>query len=215
MSLTLYYHPLSSFCQKVLVAFYETGIPFTPRFIDFAKEEDEKALFALWPMGMFPVIQDEERGRTVPEAALIVEYLALNFADGASLLPRDGADAFETRYWDRLFDLHVNQNMQIAMAERRKPKESRDADTYARAAGRLEAAYGLIETHMAGREWATGDGFTMADCAAAPALNYAKLIVPFGEHKHVAAYHERLTKRPSFARALKESEPWLKLLATE
>ena len=215
MTLTLYYHPLSSFCQKVLVAFYETGIPFTPRFIDFVAEEDRNALFALWPMGQFPVIRDEAKARTVPEGSLIIEHLALNFAEGAALLPRDGEAAFDIRYWDRLFDLHVNQQMQIAMAERRKPKEERDAAASERAARQIEAAYGLIERHMAGREWAVGEGFTMADCAAAPALNYAKLIVPFGEHKHVSAYYERLVKRPSFARALKESEPWLQFLATE
>ncbi|MBX3492725.1 MAG: glutathione S-transferase family protein [Parvibaculum sp.] len=215
MTLTLYYHPLSSFCQKVMVAFYETGIPFTPRFIDFSKEEDRAALSALWPVGQFPVIRDEARGRTIPESSLIVEHLALNFPGGAKLLPRDAGAAFETRYWDRLFDLHVNQQMQIAMAERRKPKDKRDDAAAKRAARQIGTAYGLLEKHMTGREWAAGEDFSMADCAAAPALNYAKLIVPFGEHANVAAYHERLAKRPSFARALKESEPWLHFLATE
>jgi glutathione S-transferase len=215
MTLTLYYHPLSSFCQKVMVALYETGIPFTPRFIDFVKEEDRDALLKVWPMGQFPVIRDEAKARTVPESSLIIEYLTLNFPEGASLLPRGGETEFEIRYWDRLFDLHVNQQMQIAMAERRKPEEERDAAASKRAAGQIEAAYGLIDAHMAGREWAVDDGFSMADCAAAPALNYAKLIVPFGKHGNVAAYHDRLTRRPSFARALKESEPWLQYLATE
>lgn len=215
MTLRLYYHPLSSFCQKALTALYESGVDFTPDFVDFSKREDHERLLKLWPIGQFPVIHDEARGKTIPESSLIVEYLALNFPGTSALLPHDAGEAFETRYWDRLFDLHVNQQMQIAMAERRKPEAQRDASAAKRAARQIETAYGLIDERMGGREWAASEQFSMADCAAAPALNYAELIVPFGKHANVAAYHKRLTERPSFARVLKESEPYLHLLETE
>ena len=34
MSLKLYFHPLSSFCQKVLIALYENGTPFEPHILN-------------------------------------------------------------------------------------------------------------------------------------------------------------------------------------
>jgi glutathione S-transferase len=73
-------------------------------------------------------------------------------------------------------------------------------------------AYGVADASLAGRTWAAGEDFSMADCAAAPALFYANTIVPFGAHQNVAAYFERLQQRPSYVRVLKEAEPYLKLV---
>jgi glutathione S-transferase len=69
---------------------------------------------------------------------------------------------------------------------------------------------------MAGRTWAVGDAFTMADCAAAPAMYYANLVKPFGAvHRSAASYLSRLMDRPSFARAVKEAERYRGLFPKE
>jgi glutathione S-transferase len=58
-----------------------------------------------------------------------------------------------------------------------------------------------------------GDEFTMADCAAAPALFYADMMAPFRDtHKNVAAYLDRLMERPSYARVLKEAQPYFAMI---
>jgi glutathione S-transferase len=54
MSLTLYYHPLSSFCHKVLIALYEHGIGFEKRIIDLGSDADRAELRTLWPLCKFP-----------------------------------------------------------------------------------------------------------------------------------------------------------------
>jgi glutathione S-transferase len=72
----------------------------------------------------------------------------------------------------------------------------------------LRTAYGHLEAQIAGKTWVIGDAFTLADCAAAPALTYADCVTPIGpEHKNVSAYLDRLRTRPSFHRVLKEAKP--------
>ena len=77
----------------------------------------------------------------------------------------------------------------------------------------MNVALDMIEKDMAGKTWAVGDSFTMADCSAAPALFYANVAHPFRDtHKAVAAYLDRLMARPSFARTLKEAEPYFHMI---
>src|SRR3712207_6812433 len=99
MSLTLYMHPLSSFCHKVLIALYERGTPFTPRIVNLGDADDRAALLAAWPMGKFPVLLDEARGRAVPESTAIIEYLDWRFPGSPPLLPQDDVLRFEARLW--------------------------------------------------------------------------------------------------------------------
>ena len=49
MGLTLYYHPLASFCHKVLIALYENNIAFAARIINLGEAGDRSELQALWP----------------------------------------------------------------------------------------------------------------------------------------------------------------------
>ena len=68
----------------------------------------------------------------------------------------------------------------------------------------------MIDREMATRTWAMGEEFSLADCAAAPALFYANEVMLFGDsHDNVAAYFRRLKARPSYARVLREAEPYL------
>lgn len=210
MSLTLYFHPLSSFCHKVLTALYENDIPFTPRVIDFMNERDQAELRSVWPIGKFPVLRDEARGKTFPESSIIIEYLDQRFPGKTRLIPSDPELALETRTRDRFFDLHVNVPMQKIVTDRLRPSGKNDEIGVEQSRNLLRTALDIAEKDMQSKTWAVGDSFTMADCAAAPALFYADKVLPFKHsHRNLAAYFDRLARRPSYARALAEAQPYL------
>jgi len=209
MALTLYFHPLSSFCQKVLVALYENATPFTPRLVDFGDAASTAELKAVWPMGRIPVLRDEAADRMIPESSIIIEYLAQHYPGATPLVPADADLARQTRMRDRFYDLYVNVPMQKVVTDKLRPAGRNDPFGVEQAKGTLRTAYGLIDQVMGTNTWAMGDAFTMADCAAAPALFYANLVVPLGEaHPNAAAYLGRLMARPSFARAVDEAKPY-------
>jgi glutathione S-transferase len=216
MSLTLHFHPLSSFCMKVLIGLYELGVPFEKHQVDLQDAAQRAALVKLWPMGKFPVLRDEAKDRTVPESTTILEYLdqhhAPQHAEGARLCPDDPDRARDCRLRDRFYDLHIHLPMQKIVGDKLRPEGQRDPYGVAQARAQIETAYGIADEEMRGRTWALGDAFSMADCAAAPALFFAGKVVPFGDQRpHLAAYFERLTQRPSFARVLAEAQPYLAL----
>jgi glutathione S-transferase len=206
MSLTLYYHPLSSFCHKVLIALYENDVEFEPRLIDFGKPADRAELQAIWPICKFPVIRDHSRKRDVPEATIIIEFLDRFYAGEHRLIPTDWEDALDARLWDRFCDNYLQLPMQHIVADR--IGGSKGDLTKERAT--LTTAYNLLERRMASRIWISGKAFTLADCAAAPALFYANTVQPFPDQLvQVRAYVDRLTPRPSVARVLEEAKPYL------
>jgi glutathione S-transferase len=213
MTLRLYFHPLSSFSQKVLIALYENDTPFEPEILGAGDTAAIEALKKIWPLGKFPVLRDEERDWTVPETSIIIEYLAQHYPGKSELVPRDPDLARQMRLRDRFFDLHVNVPMQKIFTDRLRPAGKNDAYGVDQAKEALAVAYGIVDNAMAAKTWAIGDSFTMADCAAAPSLNYAGMALPFGDARpHLSAYLARLKERPSFARALHEAEAYFSLL---
>ena len=209
MSLKLYFHPLSSFCHKVLVALYENDTPFVPHIVDLASETARADFKKIWPIGKFPVLRDEARDQTVPESSTIIEYLAQHYPGKTQLVPADPDLARQTRMRDRFYDLYVNVPMQKVVTDRLRPAGKNDPHGVEEAKALLQTACGMIDQEMKTRTWAMGDAFSMADCAAAPAMFYANLVMPFGDtYKNAAAYLDRLMERPSFARAVKEAQPY-------
>lgn len=210
MSLTLYFHPLASFCHKVLVALYENDTPFTPHFVDLMDEAQKAAFKKLWPVGKFPVLRDDTRNRTIPESTTIIEYLARHYPGPSKLIPEDAEAAFETRALDRFYDLHVHEPMQKIIVDRLRPESRGDKLGVEQARETLNAALSIVEKDMARKTWAAGEAFSMADCAAAPPLFYINMAVAplAGRFGNLATYLERLMKRPSYARALKDAEPY-------
>jgi glutathione S-transferase len=212
MTLTLYIHPLASFCHKVLIALYEAGTPFETQIVDFADIGSAAALLDKWPVGKIPVLHDTESGQTVPETSIIIEYLQLHRPGAVRLLPDDIEQQLQVRLWDRFFDLYVSVPMQKIVTDRIRPQGSQDAFGIAEAQAMLDQAYGMIETHMTNRLWAAGDDFTMADCAAMPALFFASIVHPFApEQQYTNAYLERLLQRPSVRRVLAEAQPYFSM----
>ena len=216
MSLTLHFHPLSSFCHKVLIALYENGTPFTPQIVDLMNESERSAFRKLWPIGKFPVLRDDARDRTIPESSIIIEYLDQYYPGKTKFIPADADLARQMRLRDRYFDLHIHMQMQKIVGDRLRPVDKKDPHGVAEARALMATALGALEGQMASRIWAMGDAFTLADCAAGPALFYADKVAPLaGKYPNVAAYLDRLTQRPSYARALKEAEPYFKFFPKE
>jgi glutathione S-transferase len=207
MSLHLFLHPLSSFCHKALIAFYENDIPFTPRLLSPDEPATGAEFQKLWPTGKFPLLRDEARGRTVAETSVIIEYLQLFYPGKVQLIPTDPDLACEVRTWDRVFDAYIHVPMQKIVADALRPEGSRDPFGVQQAREQLLKGYAMVEAALGERSWIVGDSFTLADCAASPALFYADTIVPITTSKTVA-YLNRLLSRPAYARALAEAEPF-------
>jgi glutathione S-transferase len=209
MSLTLYMHPLSSFCWKALTGLYETGAPFTPQVVNLGDVAERDSFLKVWPVGKFPVLRDEARKQTVPESSIIIEYLARYYPGQSKLLPGDFDAALQVRLMDRFFDHYIHDPMQRIVADRLRPASAKDSTGVAMQRDRIAQSLTILENQLKG-EWAVGDAFTLADCAAAPALYYANQVAPFtASHPKVGAYLQRLHARPSFARAFAEAEPYL------
>jgi glutathione S-transferase len=212
MSLELFLHPLSSYCHKVLIAFYENDVPFATKRIDDPAVDREYE--ALWPLKHFPVLRDLKRGRVVPESTIIIEYLETHFPGRTKLIPDDPDLAWQVRLRDRFFDNYLHTPMQKFAGDRLRPEGQRDPYGLEKARAEFVKALSLVDADMARRTWAVGDAFTMADCAAAPAIFYGnRFFGPFREtHPHALAYLDRLMARPSYARALEEAKPFMHLL---
>jgi glutathione S-transferase len=213
MSLTLHFHPLSSFCWKALVALYENETPFTANSVDLRDPAERAALLKLSPIGKFPVLRDDARDQTVPESSVIIEYLDRHYPGRTKFIPDDPELALQTRLRDRFYDLYVHLQMQKVMGDRLRPADKRDPHGVEQARAQLRNSYGMIEQQMSGGGWAMGNEFGLADCAALPALFYGNMAEPFGgDNKNVTAYFERLKARPSVARVMKEAEPYFSMV---
>lgn len=204
----LFTHPFASYCQKVLISLYENGTPFTPRILDRSSDPATFAEFeALWPLKKFPLLLDN--GQAIAEATIIIEYLGLHYPGPVRMIPADPESALEVRFLDRFFDNYVHTPMQTIVFDALREPADRDAKGVADARSMLDTSYAWLEQWMADREWAAGRSFSLADCAAAPALFYAEWVHPIAENfPNVRAYRSRLNARPSFARAIDEARPY-------
>jgi glutathione S-transferase len=204
MSLVLYGHPFSSYTQKILIALYENATPFESRNLGPDTPQHVAEWLRRWPMRKFPLLLDGER--QVVETSIIIEYLDLKHPGPVRLLPLDPMAALNVRFLDRFFDLHVMDAVQFAVAAALKQIPVGREEGLAIATERLERAYAWLEGHLVGKTWATGDSFTMADCAAAPSLFYADWTYQIPQsYPTLRAYRARLLARPSFARAVDEA----------
>ncbi|WP_439543863.1 glutathione S-transferase family protein [Hyphomicrobium sp.] len=208
MPLTLYAHPFSSYCQKALIALYENATPFTYRVLG----EDPEAgadWASLWPMKRMPVLADGDR--TVLESSTIIEYLDQRHPGAVRLVPEEAGAALDARMWDRIFDNYIMTPMQKIVLDHLRPDGKRDPHGVLHAREMLDTAYRWIDGAFAGKQWAAGDAFGLADCAAAPSLFYADWVQEIDpEFANLRAYRARLLARPSVARCIDEARPYRK-----
>jgi glutathione S-transferase len=207
VSLSLYAHPFSSYCQKVLIALYENETPFALRLLSPDTPGNGEEFASLWPIQHMPVLRDGEL--TVAESTIIIEHLHLAHPGPVRFLPDDPKAALRTRFMDRVFDNHVMTPVQRIVFDAIRPPKARDAHGVADARARLDKAYAWLDREMAQPGWAAGGGFSLADCAAAPALFYADWVHPIPpDHGHLRAYRQRLLGRASFARCVEDARPY-------
>lgn len=203
----LYAHPFSSYCQKVLIALYENSTPFEFKLLGPETPANFTELARMWPLQRFPVLVDA--GQSLMEASIIIEHMMLHHAGPVRLLPADAKVALDVRFMDRFFDNYVMTPMQRIVSDSRRTLDQRDAQTVADARTLLETAYSWLDARLQGRDWASGEAFSLADCAAAPSLFYADWVHPIGKRfTNVLVYRERLLSRPSFARVVNEARPY-------
>ena len=204
MTLMLYSHPFSSYCQKVLIALWENDLPFEYRHLEHPGASEELA--QLWPLRKFPVLVDD--GKTVVETSIIIEYLDRNYPGAVRFLPT-GEAALEVRLMDRFFDNYVMNAMSKPVFEALKAEGGRTKEALAEARVALDTAYAWLERRLENRIWAAGDDFSMADCAAAPSLFDADWVHQFAPSvPRLREYRAKLLNRPSFARAVEEARPY-------
>ncbi|CEJ13787.1 Stringent starvation protein A [bacterium YEK0313] len=207
MTLQLFGHPFSSYTQKALVALHENETPFTFRMLSQEDEATFAEFAALWPLKRFPILVDG--ATTILEATAVIEYLAVRHPGPVALIPGDPAAAVTVRMMDRFFDNYISTPLQKLVFDRLRPEAARDDYGVTEARTMLDTAYAWLNRTMADRPWAAGEAFSMADCAAAPALFYADWGHPLGDRfPHVTGYRQRLLARPSFARAVDGGRPF-------
>jgi glutathione S-transferase len=207
MTLALHEHPFAAYCWKVLVALFERDLPFERTFI--GGEADRARLGGLWAMASIPVLVDDVAGLTLPESTTIVEYLD-GHGTAPSLVPSEPAAALQARLWDRVFDGYVMTPMQKIVGDSLRPQGRADPEGVVEARATLDRAYELLDAHLAGGGWAAAPTFTLADCAAAPALFYARVVHRWDEDglDNLTRYYAALTARPSVARVIDEAREY-------
>jgi glutathione S-transferase len=206
--LVLHEHPFAAFCQKALIALYELDLPFERHVV--TDEASRRELARLWPPAKIPVLRDETAGLTVPESTTIIEYLDALAPDGRRLVPGGAADALQARLWDRFHDQYVAAPMQKIVGDHLRPDGRTDPEGVDEARRMLDTAYGALEPQLDGNAWTAGAAFTLADCAAAPALFYARVVHRWDEDRfpNLTRYHRDLLGRPSVARVVDEARPY-------
>ncbi|HWQ86942.1 glutathione S-transferase family protein [Brevundimonas sp.] len=208
MALHLWSHPYAGYGQKAAVALYELGLPFELKLV----RQDDPAVMAgfraVSPFAKMPALVDTEADRTLFESSIVIEHLD-RLAGGGRLIPADPDAALEARFIDRILDTYVGGPMNRIVLNKFRPEGQADDYGAAQDAGVIATAWGLLEMRLGdGRTWGAGETFTLADCAAAPILTYARRLVPFGDRPRLKAWHSRLMARPSFVRALEDAAPF-------
>lgn len=208
--LELYGHPFSSYTWKAEIALYEKELDFTLRVIEPDQPEHVETLRGHWPLGKFPMLLDD--GRPVIESSIIIEYLDRRFPEARPMLPRDADAAFAVRFMDRVFDNHVMGQVQAVVYEYLIDAANPDQDRITRARAALDLIYAWLDPRLDGADWAVGDRFTLADCAAAPSLFYADWVRPIPpELRNLKHYRANLLARPSVARCVEAARPYREL----
>jgi glutathione S-transferase len=211
--LKLYYSPLSTYSQKTLMAFYEKGAAFEPVIVSLFEPGGRAEYLKVNPLGKLPFLEvSGAESWKVPESSIIIEYIDRHCPGGTKLIPDDPDLARQVRFRDRLNDLYITEPCGKIFFDTRRPEGQNDPYGVKEARERLASTLAILDGAMANNTWAMKDTFSMADCAAAAALNIANFFGALEPFKNVGAYYKRLCERPSYARVLKEAAPYYEKL---
>ncbi len=205
----LYYHPLSTYSQKVLIACYEKGIAFSRHIINLEVAAERKKYNRIYPIGKLPLLITDQN-HMIPESSIIIEYFDRTDSKAPRLIPNDADEARQVRFRDRMHDLYLNDPTVTILSENLKPESRRNPALVNKSRKTLDVIYEFLNHELKGHTWSNGEDFTMADCAAAPALFYAQRVHSFNKYPTIRAYFSRLMGRPSYRKVIREAEPLMK-----
>ena len=118
----LYYHPLSGYSQKTIVAFYEKGLEFEGEIVELMDPESKGAYMQdVYPIGKVPFLIADD-GRQIPESSIIIEYLENTYDSGTLLIPDDKHLARQVRFHDRMTDLYIQNQLGTIFFDTLKPE---------------------------------------------------------------------------------------------
>lgn len=207
----LYYNPVSTYCHKVMIALNEKGIAFRPELVNLGSPDARAAYEHINPLGKVPFLKPSEDWQ-VPESTSIIEYIEDKFPGTPRLIPEGGGDAArQVRFMDRMSDLYYNDPL-VELLFQQVGLRPANAEGAARARRYVALTYGHWNERLARHEWLCGERVTMADCAAIPAMLYAREVAPFDGYARVQDYWERACKLPSYTRVRTEAEAAWKAL---
>lgn len=204
----LYYHPLSTFSQKTVMGFHEKGVAFEPQIVNIMDPEAQAAYRKVNALGKVPTLVLDD-GWVIPESAIILEYVDTHFDSGTRLIPAERDAARQARFFERLSDLYLHPSLATVLFDGRKPEAEREPRRVAAARKTLDVVYERWNEHFAKRTWFLGDAFSVADCSAAPALGYLRMVYPFDRYPNLVSYAGRVTERPSYRKVHEEAAPYL------
>lgn len=206
----LYFSYPSPYCQKVLIALYEKKIAFVGKLVNLMDTADRAEYQAIYPLGKVPLLVTDDN-KIVPESSIIIEYL-----DQMQPLPRlipDELDQARTvRLWDRLADQYLCTPVMSMLLESRKPQAQQDAANIERWSRTLGTMYRMMDDQLARYPYLAGMEFSMADCAALPALYYSSQFASLKGFSRLAAYFDNLMLRASVMRVTDDAAPHVKAM---
>ena len=173
------------------------GAGWAPVFIDFFNGANRSPEFrALNPMGEVPVLEHD--GLVLAQSGVILDYLAGTLGRFG---PRDEAGRREILRWI-LWDNHklTSYNATWRFLTNFAPEDKRSAEVIDFLAGRGRAALGVLDTHLAGRDWIVGEAMTIADLSCVGYMFYEDEfpIDWAADYPAVTAWRERIRALPGW-----------------
>lgn len=205
----LYYFPLSTYSQKVLIALYEKGMEFDAEITNLFDPDVASKYREIYPMGKVPLLLDDDE-HMVPESSIIIEYID-KMAE-PTLIKGDADQSRKIRFKDRMYDLYLNESVTTLLFQNMKPEDQRDQSRMATAQSRIDVMYMFMESEFEKQPFSSGNEFSLSDCAAAAGLFYAEQQAPFADRPNLQRYWERLKSMPSVQRVHAEAAPYLEAL---
>lgn len=223
--LELYHWEPNGACARVMIALKEKGLDFDSRYVDvLAFEQHRPDYLKLNASGETPVLVRD--GEPFNESSYICEYLDEAFPE-RPLMPKAPIDCWAARAWQKyvddylaaaVCDLAWHSYGELAVGGRKiedavsaiPAKERRDVwaaaikglgeDMVDKGRERVRMAVEKTETDLAGRDWLAPGGFSLADIAVYPFLNYVPRLAPDLLNETVAprtmAWLKRMSERP-------------------
>ena len=196
----LYQHPISSNARRVRLTVAHLGIEVEEVLINLMSEEDRRRLGEINPNSKIPVLEDD--GLLLWESCSIMQYLA-DQAGAHDLYPVELKARADVNRWMFWCAQHFSPAISVFCWENlwKKMVTGVDADPaeLKRGAEDMEQFGTVLDNHLAGREWVSGNALTLADYAvAAPLMYLDKGRLPLTHYANIMAWFQRVQALPAW-----------------